>query len=77
MVPFGERVWFRRLSESSDRKRSMESKWEEGIWIGHARESNEALIGTPKGITRAWTVRRRVPGERWSEDLVTRMKGIP
>ena len=50
VVPFGECVWFRRLSESGSRKRSMQSKWEDGIWLGHARNSNEALIGTSRGI---------------------------
>ena len=55
----------------------MESKWEEGIWLGYARDSNEALIGTEKGVTKAWTVRRRIPKERWCEDRVTKMKGVP
>ena len=22
-------------------------KWEEGVWLGHARDTNEMLIGTP------------------------------
>ena len=44
---------------------------------GRTLASNDILIGIPKGVTRAWTVRRRVPGERWCEEVVTRMKGIP
>ena len=40
-VPFGEKVWFRQLSATDGRKRSLQSKWKEGIWLGHCWESNE------------------------------------
>ena len=73
VVPFGERVWFRRLTAHSDKKASMDTKWSEGIWLGHNRGSNEALIGTPRGVMKAWAVRRRVPEER---DGVMKMKTV-
>ena len=43
-LAFGECVFFRKLSES--RGSQMESRWSEGVWLGHARSSNEAWIGT-------------------------------
>ena len=66
VVPFGERVWFRQLRDHSDKKASMDTRWSEGVWRGHNRGSNESLIGTPKGVVKAWAVRRRIPAERWS-----------
>lgn len=41
VVPFAERVWFRRLGGDQNKKKSLESKWFEGIWLGHSRESSE------------------------------------
>ena len=77
MIPFGERIWFRRLSASGDRKRAMESKWEEGLWLGHSRDSNEAIVGNKDGVNKAWSVRRRIPAERWSEPMVSERRGVP
>eukprot|EP00973_Karenia_brevis_P061730 8584631-Karenia_brevis.AAC.1 len=36
VVPFGEKVWYKKLSNSGEKKNKMESDWEEGIWLGHA-----------------------------------------
>ena len=58
VVPFGESVWYRTLDDSVGRKRALESKWKEGIWLGHHRCSSEVLIGTSTGVVKAWTVRR-------------------
>ena len=45
VVPFGERVWFRQASHGDGKKRSLHTKWQEGIWLGHCRESNESWVG--------------------------------
>ena len=76
VLPFGERVWFRKLTAHSDKKASMDTKWSEGVWLGHNRGSNESLIGTPQGVMKAWSVRRRIPEERWSNEAISTMKGI-
>ena len=61
VVPFGERVWFRKLLDSSGKKASMDTRWSEGVWLGHDRGSNEVRIGTTRGIMKAWAVRRESP----------------
>ena len=38
VVPFGEKVWFRPLVSKDGRKRSMQARWEEGVWLGHCPE---------------------------------------
>ena len=64
VVPFGEKVMYKKLKESGARKQVMESQWEEGIWLGHNRGSNEVLIGTFNGVGRAWAIKRKVEEER-------------
>ena len=70
VVPFAETVWYRELHASGDRKRSLNTRWKEGIWLGHARNSSEVLIGTQHGVTRAWAVRRRPKEERWTGVII-------
>ena len=55
----------------------MKTKWFEGVWLGHNRGSNEPIVGTERGAVKAWAVRRRPSGERWSNELVSNMKGTP
>ena len=75
VIPFGEKVFYRRLGE--DDKNKLDSQWEEGIWLGHARGSNEVLIGTREGVVRAWAVKRRPEEERWSAEDLKHMQGTP
>jgi len=77
VLPFGGIFWFRRLTDHSDKKASMDNKWPEVVWLGHNRESNESLIATPKGVMKALAMRRRVPDERWNKESISNMKGHP
>ena len=49
----------------------------EGIWLGHARDSNEILIGTNQGVVRAYSVRRKPEEERWNAQRIQEMRGTP
>ena len=51
----------------------MDTKWSEGIWLGHNRGSNESS----KGVMKAWAVRRRAPAERWSNEHISNNEGSP
>jgi len=77
VVPFGEKVMFKRLKVSGEKKQSMESKWEDGLWLGHARASNETLIGTREGVVRAWAVKRKLEEDGWDKELIEEMAGTP
>ena len=77
VVPFGEKVLYRQSKRPGERKEAMEVKWREGIWLGHARSSQEVLIGTEEGVVGAWTVRRLIESQRWDKDLLVNMKGTP
>merc|ERR1712086_1135898 len=75
VVPFGEFVRYKQLGETSQERKSLESSWFEGVWLGHARGSSEALVGTKDGVVRAWTVRMMPEGERWDAEAITEMQG--
>jgi len=77
VVPFGELVRYKKLGETSQERKSLESSWFEGVWLGHARGSSEALVGTKDGVVRAWTIRRMPEGERWNAEAITEMQGTP
>ena len=71
------KVWHRPLKTGKTKKGKIEIQMSEGLWIGHARNSNEALIGTGEGVVRAYDVHRMPEDERWDGMLVTTMKGTP
>ena len=68
---------YKKLKDSGARKQVMESQWEEGVWLGHCRASNEVLIGTYNGVVRAWAIKRKAEGDRWDKTLIKNMKGSP
>ena len=76
VVPFAERIWYRKTPETGP-KLAMESRWEEGIWLGHARSSNEVLVGNRDGIVKAWAARRRPLEDRWDDAMVLSLKSTP
>ena len=77
VVPFGELVRYKQLGETSQERESLETIWFEGVWLGHARGSSEALVGTTEGVVRAWTIRRLPEAERRDAESITEMQGTP
>ena len=65
------------MDETSQERESLESSLLEGVWLGHARGSSEALVGTKDGVVRAWTIRRMPEGERWDAEAILEMRGTP
>ena len=47
------------------------------IWLGHARDSNETIVGTADGALRAYVVKRMPEDERWDAEFIRNMQGIP
>ena len=46
-----ERKYGTKVREGKGRN-NFDIKWEEGIWLGRSRNTNEALIGTADGVVR-------------------------
>ena len=77
MVPFGEKVYYKEIRETKDRVNKFQSEWKEGVWLGHARGSNEVIVGTGQGVVRAFSVKRFPEDERWNKDDIENMQGTP
>ena len=74
---FGEKVWYKELKGKNGAQNKLETDWHEGAWLGHARSSNEVLIGTLQGVVRAWAIKLKPEDEKWDADLIKNMKGTP
>ena len=77
VVGFGEKVWYKELRVGKERRDKFESEWREGIWLGHSRESNEAIVGTKVGAVRAYAVKRQDEEHRWDSELIKNLQGTP
>jgi hypothetical protein len=76
VTEFGECVWYMRNKTS--RRGKLESRWESGVFLGIREESNEILVGTPKGVLKARTFRRKGSDEdRWNKEEILAVKGFP
>ena len=69
-------VWYKKPEKEKGRNK-LEPRWQEGIWLGHARSSNEVLIGTNSGVIKVYACKRRPADERWNEKAITEMQGLP
>ena len=76
-VPIGEKVWYKQIRKNKWRKHRMESEENEGIWLGHARTSNEVLIGTPEGVVRAYSISRKPEDQQWDGPTILAITGTP
>ena len=70
------KVWYKKAEKQKDRNK-MDIRWERGIWLGHTRDSNETVIGTPEGAIRAYAVKRMPEDERWDKATIEGMHGTP
>ena len=74
---FGEHIWYKEARDQKERRDKWNTEEREGVWLGHTRSSNEHLIGTPGGVVKAYSIRRKIDEERWSKQAVEGMKGTP
>ena len=77
IVPFGETVLYRIPEVARDRHQALEERWERGVWLGHARSTNAALIATVEGVIKAWGIRRLPEGQQWDGQRIKSIKGSP
>ena len=64
MMSFGEKVWFNELRLEKNRQDKFLGEWREGIWLGHTRSSNEQIVGTELGVTKAYSINRQEESQR-------------
>ena len=74
IAEFGERVHYLPLGSGST---FLDARFIEGIWMGMDLRTGEVLIGTPSGVVKARSVRRRIEEERWNAQEVLAVRGTP
>ena len=74
-VAFGERVHYKELREFKRRKNKFETEWRQGVWLGHARSSNDHIIGTTGGAIKAYAIKRQGEDQRWDAVLIKELQG--
>ena len=72
----GEKIWYKKRDRPKDRSKS-EPGWEKAVWLGHARDSNESVVGTPDGAFRAYAIKRMMESERWDAEFIRGLRGTP
>jgi len=73
----GEKVLYRELEDGRGERAKIETKWMDGVWLGIKNRTGEHVIGTPEGIVKAHSVKRRAAEERWDIEAVNAVKGTP
>ena len=77
LAQFGERVMYMQMNDGKDDRPKIEKTLLNGIWLGIKGRTGEHIIGTEKGIVKAYTVKRRPEEERWSIKEFNGVRGTP
>ena len=77
VVPFGEMVLYRVPAVARDRHQALEERWAKGVWLGHARNTPEILVGTTDGVVKAYAIRRLHDADQWDGEYLKAIRGSP
>ena len=75
LAQFCERVWWMPLQPSNRRLGPLDSRFEQGRYLGPMDGSNTMLVGTASGVVKVRTIKRLPPGERWTGSLLDEAQG--
>ena len=77
IAQFGEKIVYKPLKLSGHHRGNMEDTFLDGIFLGMRLRSDELLIGTPRGVIKTRTLRRRVEEEQRDNEFARSIKGEP
>ena len=77
MVECGESVMYLPLNSQDSPNPCPESRFRDGIWLGLDVRTGEVYMGTPSGVVKARTIKRKIDSERGSFDEVMSARGTP
>jgi hypothetical protein len=66
-----------KIPKTSEAVGSFKERWETGVCIGTTVRDGMSLIGTPTGVYKVGTIRRKPYGEQWSQDRIKKLVGSP
>ena len=74
LCEFAETIQYRATGKHLHK---LSAAWFQGLWLGRDTEANEVLVGTPTGVIRVRSIRRLSPSERYCQELIHTMRGLP
>jgi hypothetical protein len=80
IVEIGERVLAKiARAPSSSRRQSLKSRWEDAVWVGVAKRSNEHIVVLERGgpAIRCRTIKRRPVDDRWDAEKIAEISATP
>ena len=77
MLPFAEMVEYIPTKKSGERMHKLDARTRPGIFVGVQDRTDELIIMTETGMTKARTVYRKPAEERYNKDLLLKVKGTP
>jgi len=77
LIPFGEKVLFKRLKVSGSHKNSLAPRFEYGIYLGSRSKSGEHFVGVEEGVMRCRDLSRLSEDRRWDIEMIEKIKGTP
>lgn len=73
---FAEAVYWKRRPEGGPLGK-LTCLWNEGVYLGVKPTTGELIIGDERGVWRTRTTRRRCESERWAQENVKKIAGVP
>ena len=73
----GENAMHMTSKKTSKSGPKMDAKFHDGKWLGLTVKSDESIIGTPREVIKAKTVRRLPEYQRWRAEKVMNIRGVP
>ena len=71
---FGECIWWMRPESAGEQK--LETRWENGVYLGVRTESTEIIVGNEKGVVKTRTYAARPDGQRWNKEEFETFQGV-
>ena len=65
------------LNPNSVGKDKLDSRWENGIFVGLREESGEIFVMSEEGVIKVRSYNRRCEEERWNQEEFNKGKGTP
>ena len=72
LTSFGETFWYKQIDRGKGRNK-FDIKWHKGVWLGHARDTNEMYLGTAEGVVKSYVCKRLPTDERGNKEMINDM----
>ena len=76
LPPFAEKILYQ-IPGATNGPARVEPRWADGLFLGLSDKTDELFIGTPEGMVRARTIRRREATQRYDQEFLDKFTAVP